>query len=85
MWCPPTHGESRDEPIGSGDADRANQTFALWQSPLTWLPADNPLGATPALEVRVDGLLWHEVDSLAGRGPRERVYVPGPPGTAVRR
>ncbi|MER5982985.1 putative baseplate assembly protein [Streptomyces sp. NPDC001787] len=75
-----THGESREEPIGSGDADRANQTFALWQSPLTWLPADNPLGAVPALEVRVDGLLWHEVDSLAGRGPRERVYVGGVSG-----
>ncbi|MFJ8074331.1 putative baseplate assembly protein [Streptomyces sp. NPDC096176] len=75
-----THGESRDEPIGSGDADRAHQTFALWQSPLTWLPADNPLGAEPALEVRVDGLLWHEVDSLAGRGPRDRVYVTGTTG-----
>ncbi|MFJ5222740.1 putative baseplate assembly protein [Streptomyces sp. NPDC088400] len=77
---PATHGESRDEPIGGGDADRINQTFTLWQSPLTWLPADNPLGATPALEVHVDGLLWHEVDSLAGRGPRERVYVSGTAG-----
>lgn len=90
---PATHGESRDEPIGSGDADRPNQTFTLWQSPLTWLPADNPppasgrgyphlasLGATPTLEVRVDGLLWHEVDSLAGRGPRDRVYVSGTAG-----
>ncbi|MEU9120289.1 putative baseplate assembly protein [Streptomyces sp. NPDC048506] len=77
---PATHGESRDEPIGSGDAARANQTFALWQSPLTWLPADNPLGATPELEIRVDGLLWHAVDSLAGRGPRERVYVTGTGG-----
>ncbi|QIP88018.1 putative baseplate assembly protein [Streptomyces sp. Tu 2975] len=72
-----THGESRDEPIGSGNTGRPNQTFALWQSPLTWLPAGNPLGATPELEIRVDGLLWHEVDSLAGRGPRERVYVTG--------
>ncbi|MFF2505713.1 putative baseplate assembly protein [Streptomyces sp. NPDC058067] len=72
-----THGESRDEPIGSGNSDRVNQTFALWQSPLTWMAADTPLGATPALEVRVDGLLWHAVDSLAGRGPRERVYITG--------
>lgn len=77
---PATHGESRDEPIGSGDAGRTNQTFTLWQSPLTWLPAGNPLGATPTLEVRVDGLVWHEVDSLAGRGPRERVYVSGTAG-----
>ncbi|WP_069814590.1 putative baseplate assembly protein [Streptomyces sp. TP-A0874] len=77
---PATHGESRDEAIGSGDAGRANQTFTLWQAPLTWLPADNPLGAEPALEVRVDGLLWHPVDSLAGRSPRERVYVIGAAG-----
>ncbi|KUL45639.1 putative baseplate assembly protein [Streptomyces regalis] len=72
-----THGESREEAIGSGDSDRVNQTFALWQSPLTWLADDNPLGATPVLEVRVDGVLWHEVDSLAGRGPGEQVYITG--------
>ncbi|SEQ39561.1 putative baseplate assembly protein [Streptomyces radiopugnans] len=83
---PATHGETRDEALGSGDAGRAGQTFALWNAPLTWLPADNasptsgrgyPHGARPALEVRVDGLLWHPVDSLAGRGPLERVYVIG--------
>jgi predicted phage baseplate assembly protein len=72
-----THGESREEAIGSGDSDRTNQTFALWQSPLTWLADDNPLGATPVLEIRVDGVLWHEADSLAGRGPRERVHITG--------
>ncbi|MET8944456.1 putative baseplate assembly protein [Streptomyces sp. NPDC004542] len=72
-----THGESREEAIGSGDSDRVNQTFALWQSPLTWLADDTPLGATPVLEIRVDGVLWHEVDSLAGRGPTERVYITG--------
>ncbi|MFF0730298.1 putative baseplate assembly protein [Streptomyces chartreusis] len=72
-----THGESREEAIGSGDSDRVNQTFALWQSPLTWLADDNPLGATPVLEIRVDGVLWYEVDSLAGRGPGERVHITG--------
>jgi predicted phage baseplate assembly protein len=74
---PAGSGETRDEPIGSGDAAAANQSFTLWQEPLTWLPADNPLGARPALEVRVDGLLWQAADSLAGRGPAERVYVLG--------
>lgn len=77
-----THGATRDEPIGSGDASRANQTFTLWQSPLTWLAADNPLGAESTLEVRVDGVRWHEVDSLAGRGPLERVFVTGTTGSA---
>lgn len=72
---PATNGASRDEPIGSGDASKANQTFKLFQSPVTWLAADTPLGAASTLEVRVDGVLWSEVDSLAGLGPAERVYT----------
>ncbi|WP_240957940.1 putative baseplate assembly protein [Streptomyces chilikensis] len=72
-----THGETREEAIGSGDSGRVNQTLALWQAPLTWLAAGSPLGAGPVLEVRVDGILWHEADSLAGRGPDERLYVTG--------
>ncbi|MGW3073495.1 putative baseplate assembly protein [Kitasatospora sp. NPDC001132] len=70
-----TQGATRDEAIGSGDAGVPGQRFALWQSPLTWLAADTPRGARNTLEVRVDGVRWHEVDSLAGRGPDERVYV----------
>ncbi|MET8543449.1 putative baseplate assembly protein [Kitasatospora sp. NPDC004799] len=72
-----TQGATRDEAIGSGDAGLPGQRFALRQSPLTWLAADTPRGARSTLEVRVDGVRWHEVDSLAGRGPDERVYVTG--------
>jgi predicted phage baseplate assembly protein len=70
-----THGARREEPIGSGDAGRAGQSFALFQGPLTWLAADTPLGARSTLVVRVDGVRWHEVDGFAGRGPTERVYT----------
>ncbi|WP_380283533.1 putative baseplate assembly protein [Kitasatospora purpeofusca] len=70
-----TQGATRDEAIGSGDAGVPGQRFALWQSPLTWLAADTPGGARSTLEVRVDGVRWHEVDSLAGRAADERVYV----------
>jgi predicted phage baseplate assembly protein len=70
-----THGAGRDEPIGSGDASRPGQSFLLRQGPLTWLASDDPLGAASTLEVRVDGVRWHEVDSFAGRGPAEEVYV----------
>ncbi|MFB7469382.1 putative baseplate assembly protein [Kitasatospora sp. NPDC056184] len=70
-----TQGATRDEAIGSGDAGVPGQRFALWQSPLTWLAADTPGGARSTLEVRVDGVRWHEVDSLAGRGADEQVYV----------
>jgi predicted phage baseplate assembly protein len=72
-----SQGESRDDAIGSGDATRAHQTFALWQAPLTWLPDDTPLGASPALEILVDGLPWRRVDGFTGHGPADRVYVLG--------
>ncbi|GGN13641.1 putative phage baseplate assembly protein [Actinoplanes campanulatus] len=74
---PAGHGETRDDPIGSGDATAVHQTFTLWQEPLTWLPSGDPIGARPALEIRVDGLLWQPADSLDGRGAAERVYVLG--------
>jgi predicted phage baseplate assembly protein len=70
-----THGASREEVVGSGDASAARQTFTLFQGPLTWLAADTPLGAENTLVVRVDGVRWHEVDDFAGRGPHERVYT----------
>jgi predicted phage baseplate assembly protein len=70
-----TQGATREEAIGSGDASQAGQTFSLFQGPLTWLPAVNPLGAASTLQVRVDGVLWQEVDSFAGHGPAEHVYV----------
>ncbi|WP_194918887.1 putative baseplate assembly protein [Catenulispora rubra] len=71
-----TQGASRDDPIGSGNAGTPNQTFKLWQAPLTWLPAGTtPSGAASTLQVRVNGVLWTEVDSFAGHGPAERIYT----------
>ena len=72
---PASHGESRDEAIGNGDATAAHQTFTLWQAPLAWLPTADPSGAVPTLEIRADGLLWHRADAFTGRGPTERIYV----------
>ncbi|MFB7504539.1 putative baseplate assembly protein [Streptomyces broussonetiae] len=70
-----TQGATRDEPIGSGDASRAGQSFVLWQAPLTWLASDTPEGAASTLRIRVDGILWYEVDTLAAAGPHDRVYT----------
>jgi predicted phage baseplate assembly protein len=65
------HGESvRDEPLGSGDAAKAFQRFALARAPLTHVP-----GAGSTLELLVDGVRWHERPSLHGAGPTDRVYV----------
>lgn len=59
-----THGESRTEILGSGDASVANQQFTLSVAPLTYLSAPTPTGVTSTLEVYVDDIRWHEVESL---------------------
>ena len=70
-----THGESTEEPIGSGDASTSFQRFALRQAPLTHVYADTPSGRRSTLELRVGDQRWEEVPSLYGRGPHERVYA----------
>lgn len=70
-----THGETRNEVLGSGDGSLAFQEFQLRQSPLTYLAAATPAGAESTLQVRVNDLLWHETDSLAGLDPVDRNYI----------
>jgi hypothetical protein len=70
-----THGERREEILGSGDGSQPFQRFTLRQSPLTYLSAGNASGAETTLSVFVNDLRWQEVPALHGRGPDERVYV----------
>lgn len=70
-----SHGESVREIVGHGDAGATFQRFAIKRAPLTHLPSAEASGASPALEVWVDGVRWTRVDTLFGRGPDERVYV----------
>jgi len=70
-----THGETRFEILGSGNAARAFQAFTLKQPPLTWVSAPTPSGVESTLKVRVNDILWHLADSVAGLGPADRSYV----------
>ncbi|MEU1973408.1 putative baseplate assembly protein [Microbacterium sp. NPDC019599] len=71
-----THGETAPrEVLGSGDGARAFQRFTLRKAPLTHVPSDDPGGAASTLEVRVNDIRWHEVPTLFGRAPRDRVYT----------
>jgi hypothetical protein len=70
-----THGETKREVLGSGDASAAFQRFTLRESPLTHTSAPTPGGTESSLEVRVGDIEWHEVPDLYGRGPDERVYA----------
>ena len=70
-----THGETRAEFLGNGDATQRLQSFTLRHAPMTWVAAANPSGVVTTLQVRVHDALWREVPSLAGAGPADRVYV----------
>ncbi len=69
-----THGETVREVLGSGDASRPNQRFALKRPPLTHV-AGGPGGARNTLNVRVDDILWDQAPSLYPAGPRDRAYL----------
>jgi predicted phage baseplate assembly protein len=70
-----THGEKREEVLGSGDAATTFQPFALKQPPLTYVSAPTVSGVQSTLEVRVNELQWHEVDTIAALGPNDRKFI----------
>ncbi|HWT06560.1 MAG TPA: putative baseplate assembly protein, partial [Xanthomonadales bacterium] len=70
-----THGQSTGEVLGNGDATEPFATFALGQSPLTYVSAPTPSGTASTLAVRVNELLWHEVDDLGAAGPAQHAYA----------
>lgn len=70
-----SHGETVREVLGSGDATRPLQRFALRQGPLTFVPGAAGLGRASTLTIDVDGERWREVDSFEAAGPRDRVYT----------
>ena len=70
-----THGETRQEVLGSGDSGQALQSFTLKSAPLTHVAAPTPSGTQSTLEVRVNDILWHEAETLAGLTPNDRRYV----------
>jgi hypothetical protein len=70
-----THGETRQEVLGNGDAAKSLQQFTLKQSPLTFISAATPAGADTTLLVRVNDVLWRETDALAALGPNDHRYI----------
>jgi hypothetical protein len=70
-----THGETRREVLGSGDAAKALQTFVLKQAPLTFTSAATVSGVASSLTVRVNDIEWHETDTLAGLAPDARRFI----------
>jgi predicted phage baseplate assembly protein len=70
-----THGETRPEILGSGDASQSLQSFTLRQPPLTYVSAPTVSGVESTLQVYVNNIEWHEADTLAGALPKDRKFI----------
>lgn len=70
-----TNGETRQETLGAGDATQPLQQFTLKQPPLTYVSAPTVSGVASTLEVRVNDVEWHDVDSLAGLAANARKFI----------
>jgi hypothetical protein len=67
-----SHGQTRDEVLGDSDGVTPFLRLPLKQAPLTMLPG--PDGAEPALEVRVQDVLWTRVRDFHDSTPEDRHY-----------
>jgi predicted phage baseplate assembly protein len=70
-----TNGQTVGEVLGNGDASQAFLTFALHQSPLTYLSAATAAGAQSTLTVTVNEIEWQETDDLSALGPTDHDYT----------
>lgn len=70
-----THGETRMETLGAGDATKPFQSFGLKQPPLTFTAAISAAGVASTLQVLVDDVAWDETDTLVDLGPKDRRFV----------
>jgi predicted phage baseplate assembly protein len=76
--APASHGETLPgdpEIIGSSSGNVAAPRFTLARGPLAYVPADNPRGYAPALEVRVNERRYDEVPMLYGQPAAARTYT----------
>ena len=69
-----TAGTSVTELLGNGAAATPNQSFALKQTPLTYVQAATPTGSSSSLEVTANGAEWAAVQTLYDQPPTAQVY-----------
>ncbi|MEP6899145.1 MAG: putative baseplate assembly protein, partial [Rhodanobacter sp.] len=70
-----THGETRNEVLGSGNGGMSMQVFVLKQSPLTCVSAATVDGVQSTLSVRVNDMQWNETRNLAFVAAADRNFV----------
>lgn len=71
-----THGETVAEAVlGNGDGSQSNQRFRVQKPPLTYVLAPTASGAESTLAVRVNDILWSEVESLHTQDAHSHSYI----------
>jgi hypothetical protein len=70
-----THGETRQEVLGAGNAAVPLQQFTLKQPPLTFVSAPTVSGVQSSLVVRVNDLQWHESERFSELGPTDHKFI----------
>lgn len=71
-----THGETRQEALGSGDPAKPMQVFVLKQKPLTFVTSSTASGgAASTLEIYINNILWRQARDIYGLDPLDRAYV----------
>lgn len=70
-----SHGETVNEILGSGNAALKFQKFYLKHNPLTYISSDSSTGTKSSLEIRVNNILWTEVDSFYGKSGKDHIYI----------
>jgi hypothetical protein len=70
-----THGETRQEVLGGGNAAVALQQFTLKQPPLTFVSAPTVSGVQSSLVVRVNDVQWHESERFSELGPTDHKFI----------
>ena len=70
-----THGQQTGEVLGDGDASRSFQSFALRQSPLTYISANTSDGTASTLQVRVNEIEWNEAEDLSVVNSSDHSYI----------
>ncbi len=70
-----THGETKEESIGSGDPTKHFQKFTLKKSPLTHVTASTPTGTKDTLEIKIDGVEWRDAESFEDLTGTDKAYV----------
>ena len=70
-----THGETRNEVLGSGNGASSMQAFVLKPPPLTYVSASTVDGVQSTLTLRVNDMQWRETRNLAFVGATDRNFV----------